>query len=448
MSGAVDEEPSTGGVSAAWGLWLTGLALFAASLALFLIGIESAREIYFDETWYVPTARAWLKTGEMLRQEHPPLGKLLIALGMWIFGDNPLGWRAMSALFGAITIVASWLWGLALFRDTTRALWVAATAFFSAVVFVQARIAMLDIFLMAFTSLALAFFTFSVKEIYRPERAFRYALAMGACLGLAGACKWSGFFLALGLLAIRLLIGLMRLWKVRFADPRVEDFYSPEPSPAWTPAKTYLAFVVAPFAAYFVCYLPQMIHAGTISEFAASHRRMYEIMSGHSDTHPYMSLWYSWPAMLRPVWYLFEVPGHDSALWSTANPAAAIDGLANPVVVFAGEAAILWALARWIVRREMNAMIITVGFLSQYLPWAANPKGLEFFYYYFPSILCLSPALGLALFREGGLARNWPALSFLALAGAAFVYFLPILVAGIGVTPEAFAARMWFSTWR
>ena len=43
--------------------------------------------------------------------------------------------------------------------------------------------------------------------------------------------------------------------------------------------------------AYFLAYLPQMIRAGSIVEFFAAQRRMIEIMTGVSATHPYSSLW-------------------------------------------------------------------------------------------------------------------------------------------------------------
>ncbi|MBV8473475.1 MAG: phospholipid carrier-dependent glycosyltransferase, partial [Hyphomicrobiales bacterium] len=107
-------------------LALWSLLVFAASLGLFLWGLAAARDIYFDETWYVATARTLIKTGEMLHQEHPPLGKLLIACSIWLFGDDPLGWRAMSALFGALTLVGALLWSFALLRDLKQALWACA----------------------------------------------------------------------------------------------------------------------------------------------------------------------------------------------------------------------------------------------------------------------------------------------------------------------------------
>ena len=52
---------------------------------------------------------------------------------------------------------------------------------------IQSRVAMLDIFLMAFGTAALAFFTFSLKERTSPRRAFILATLSGVCLGLASA---------------------------------------------------------------------------------------------------------------------------------------------------------------------------------------------------------------------------------------------------------------------
>ena len=423
-----------------------GLIVFAVSLVVFLAGISAAKDIYFDETWYVPTAREWLKSGEILHQEHPPLAKFLIATGMAIFGDNPFGWRFMSAVFGALTVLGVMLWTFALLESLPAALWVAVVTVLDGVVFVQARIAMLDIFLLAFTAFALFFFTFSLKTKAQVIGDMCVILT-GLCLGFAGACKWSGWFLAYGLISFVLLNGLLSQWRVRFENPSPTDFYLPDSLYAWRPANAVVGFGLAPFSAYLLSYLPQIIHAGSLFEFYATHKRMIEIMSGHSPDHPYMSLWYSWPLMLRPIWYLFEAPGPNAAEWSAEHPAHAIVGMANPAVLFFGELAVLLAVARWIGRRELAPAIVLVAFFSQFLPWALNPKGLEFFYYFYPSIVCLGPALGLALFSENRAGRALPLL-LLAICFASFVFFLPVWAAGIGVSPDAFNARMWLTSWR
>jgi dolichyl-phosphate-mannose--protein O-mannosyl transferase len=147
--------------------------------------------------------------------------------------------------------------------------------------------------------------------------------------------------------------------------------------------------------------------------------------------------------MKRPVWYYFFIPG---GVWSH-NPASAVVALVNPVVLVAGEAAILIAIHRWIARRDLDSMIVAVGFLSQYLPWLLNPKGLEFSFYFFPSVMCLAPALALVVFRGVGSWRRWAAVGVPLLAAATFLFFLPVLAGGIGVDAKGYYARMWLKSW-
>ena len=431
------------------GAALAGLAIFIGALVFFRWGLATPSDVYFDETWYVPAARALLKNGEILRPEHPPLAKMLIEAGMALSGDNPIGWRTMSALAGAVTLLAVFAWSCAMFRNTVQALFATAVTLCDGVLYVQSRIAMLDIFLMAFGALALAFFTFAFLERGSRRVALLHSILGGLCLGLATACKLSGLFLWAGLIAVLLLIGLMRLWRVRFEEPRAEDFYLSPQWPAIGAGEAVVAYVAAPVLAYFLTYLPQIIRAGSVVEFFAAQRRMIDIMTGVSATHPYASLWYTWPAMTRPVWALFQVVGGGAAsAWSAQHPAQSIVGLANPFVFYPGEIAILFCLWLWIARRDGAGMIVAVAFFAQYLPWAVNPKGLEFFYYYFPSILCLGPALALVFFRSGTKPHYGLATGFLIVAALAFAFYLPVYSAQFPVDPDGFAARIWFDGWR
>src|SRR3984957_14966531 len=129
---------------------------FAAHFAL-LAGVTAPNKFYFDEVHYVPAARQMLsadKSGPQLNPMHPPLAKQLIALSIDVFGDTPLGWRYGSVLFGALAIVGVYLCGLALFGVQSAAVAAAMIAFFNQMVFVQSRIAMLDIFALTFALFA------------------------------------------------------------------------------------------------------------------------------------------------------------------------------------------------------------------------------------------------------------------------------------------------------
>src|SRR4249920_930898 len=140
---------------------ITGAVLFVLAHFAMLIGVTTPEKFYFDEVHYVPAARQMLEPlmpQQMLNPMHPPLAKQLIALSIHSFGDGPLGWRYPGVLFGSLAIVAVYLCGLALFAAQGPALASALLAFFNQMVFVQSRIAMLDIFALAFGLLAITAF--------------------------------------------------------------------------------------------------------------------------------------------------------------------------------------------------------------------------------------------------------------------------------------------------
>ncbi|MCS7117299.1 MAG: glycosyltransferase family 39 protein [Thaumarchaeota archaeon] len=57
----------------------------------------------FDEAHYVPAVRKMM-SGEAANNEHPPLTKFLMMLGVMAFGDNPIGWRVASILTGSASV--------------------------------------------------------------------------------------------------------------------------------------------------------------------------------------------------------------------------------------------------------------------------------------------------------------------------------------------------------
>ena len=63
----------------------------AIAFCLFSAGIGNPATTYYDEDFYVPAARAFLGNGTYFNLSSPPLGKLLIAIGIRVAGDNPLG---------------------------------------------------------------------------------------------------------------------------------------------------------------------------------------------------------------------------------------------------------------------------------------------------------------------------------------------------------------------
>ena len=129
----------------------------------------------------------------------------------------------MSALFGAATILAMFLWALALFEEIKPALWTAALTALNQIIYVQARIAMLDVFMFAFLTFGLAAFTYAMKTSSR-LRANLAIVAMGIFFGLAGACKISGFFTLVGLAPLAIFVYAAKRRRQNDPGPGAPDF--------------------------------------------------------------------------------------------------------------------------------------------------------------------------------------------------------------------------------
>lgn len=127
---------------------MIAVAIFLVAHLALLIGLTTPEKFVFDEVHYVPAARQMLAPAvsqSMLNPMHPPLAKELIALSIAAFGDSALGWRYPATLFGALAIVAIYLCGLALFAAQGPAIAAALIAACNQMLYVQARVAMLDI---------------------------------------------------------------------------------------------------------------------------------------------------------------------------------------------------------------------------------------------------------------------------------------------------------------
>lgn len=412
--------------------------VFAVALTLFLVRIDVPNHPYFDEVHYVPAAREMVAAAHRptLNREHPPLGKALIAAGIAVFGDNPFGWRVMSAAFGALTLTLLYLWALALFADPAPALWATIIGLADQFLYVQSRIAMLDVFVAGFVFAAFAAFTATWRE---GANVRWLMLTTTICLGLAAACKWSAL-LAAGLwFAIVVIVAILRQWRARFDAPNINDWFR---SDLWADmrARDWFACALAPAFVYVITFIP--VVGWSLPEFL--HRQVdmwHDLATLSVASHPYASAWTSWPVLARPIWYLFEP--------APASPGAfmAVVCLGNPVVFWAGIPALFACLIAFIRTRDRAGFLICVCYAGLYLGWALVPRGLGFLYYYFPAGLVVGPALAFAFYRTA-LVR-FPLLRWLYLVAAlaCFAYFLPITSAPMTVTIPTYKQLMWFASW-
>ena len=205
----------------------------------------------------------------MLNPMHPPLAKQLIALSIRSFGDGPLGWRYPGVLFGALAIVAVYLCGLALFERRGPAVAAALLAFFNQMVFVQSRIAMLDIFALAFGLLGIAAFMHGFRK---PRPQVSFALS-GLAFGLSAACKWSGLFALATCIVIVSAVRLMQGWRTQFADGNPRDWYRPELWPEFRYTHFAACFVLIPAIVYLASFVP--LYGASWADILEAQRRIF-----------------------------------------------------------------------------------------------------------------------------------------------------------------------------
>ncbi|MGE3684485.1 MAG: phospholipid carrier-dependent glycosyltransferase [Bdellovibrionales bacterium] len=402
------------------------------SESLFLFNLGFPKNYLFDETAYVPAAQQYLSMAQLLNREHPPLAKQIIALGMAVFGDIPHGWRIMSTIFGTLAIAAMYMWALVLFRRVSWAVWVSLVTLSNQMVYIQSRIAMLDIFVFAFLAWSLVALTASSDE--RLARRFRKKTIYfaGAMLGLAAACKWSA------LVPWAACAGLVALSRFLYAKSQMKS------SRPWTDIgwlDWFLAFAALPVTLYLMTYIPILFLRDGLfndwTEILNLHKKMWLDQTTLTTPHSHSGRWYEWPILSRPVWYLFEVEPGD------ASRVRAVFMLGNPWVLGTGVVALLYCIWDWCRSGRRDVFWIVMSFAIFYIPWAAIPKPVTFVYYYMPAAC----TLGLALLYVFSGLKAWVKWAYLVVAFAFFVYFFPISSA-ISIPAASYNHWMWFDSWR
>jgi len=179
---------------------------------------------------------------------------------------------------------------------------------------------------------------------------------------------------------------------------------------------------VIPIALYLASYVrwfggPTIPYGWSLVELT---QQMYWYHSSLTAPHPAGSPWWSWPLVLKPVyWYFGASGGGDNAYIYDAG---------NVVLFWAGLVAFGWCAVAAIRARSVPLAFVVFAGLVQYVAWI--PIGRVLFFYHFFTVLpfyLLALAAGLAYLWETGRARL--VIGYLAAAAAAFAYFYPFISA-------------------
>jgi len=305
-------------------------------------------------------------------------------------------------------------------------------------VFVQARIGMLDGFMAAFAMLGLAALLWAMRATTATQAWCRWIFG-AVLLGLAVAAKWAAapliVFAALGFVLLR-LHDAQRTGRSVFAALNAGG-HRHWPGLAAIPALLVLGAVSV--SAYFATFAPAFFYThdpltfGTLLPFQ---QRMYDRQTMPLPPHPYQSAWWSWPVMVRPIWYLYE---------RADDAQRGVLLIGNLAVLWGGLIAVVACLYAG-VRDSAPRLLAAAGlWIGSFAMWVLIPKKIGFFYYYYLPSIALCVALAVA-FDHFPAARRRGAL-FLGVVIAMFTVFYPVLSAAPLPGPGAFRYWTWSPTW-
>ncbi|OJX72589.1 phospholipid carrier-dependent glycosyltransferase [Leifsonia sp. 71-9] len=495
-----------------WGAPI-GVTLLAAVLRLWDLG--SPHALVFDETFYVKDAwslshlgyeGSWpdkadqqfaagntdIFTSSPSFVAHPPLGKWIIALGMAATGaGNSFGWRVSTAVVGILAVLVVFLIARALFTSTVIA---AIAGFLMAIdghAIVMSRVALLDNSVMFFGLLAfgcilldrrwhatrLAAAVSAARSAGRdpawgPVLWWRpWLIAAGILCGLCAGVKWSGFYFLAFFAVYTVVVDAVARRRAGLA------FYLSGAALKQGPA-TFVLMVPIAFVVYVSTWTGWIVtDGGYYRHWAESthmqwtglfswvplwaqnlwyyQTQMYNYSINLHVPHPYQSNPLTWLFMIRPtsMYYVGTTQGQGGCDVSSCS--AAITSLGNPLIWWAGAAAVFYLIYRLARYRDWRLGLILTGLAAGYLPWLLyiNRTIFQFYSIAFEPYLILGLAAAIAVVlgrrtdptprRRRGIA--WVTV-FLVASAVLSIFFWPIWT-GEQIPFWFWQMHMWLPSW-
>jgi hypothetical protein len=355
----------------------------------------------FDEVYFpVDAAKDLRQPAESYFDPEPPLAKLLMAPPIAFFGFNSWTWRLSTTIFGSLLVGLMYLVALRLRRDRFFALITALFICFDGLAFVESRTGVIDIIAIFFV--ALFYYAFLLHWQARTRAQWRTTLyVMAAIAGLAFAAKLTAvapLVVAAGLIIVRgispYLAGFIP-WLRRIAGPGRAETMLWRRAAGSRAILHYIAaglIALAVFGASFSRYetiphqdvyfftgcdpavsgLPgtpkdlnvPVMHVGSLTvpnpveaidnivQITAASLR-YHAEECHS--HPYSSLWLTWPVMEHPVLFYATSQPNNGAV-------AQITDMGNPAIWWLGILALLFCV--WRLTRGPNWWRLLVALIG------------------------------------------------------------------------------------
>jgi dolichyl-phosphate-mannose-protein mannosyltransferase len=487
------------------------LTLFAGVLRMWNLGHPDA--IVFDETYYVKDAWSqwnlgypsqwpdgaderfaagetdvWTGVGSFV--VHPPLGRILIGAGMVVFGaDSSFGWRVAVAVCGTASVLVLYLLARTLTRSSVFAALAAFLLAIDGLAIVLSRISLLDGMLTFFVLLA---FWFAAQDHRRhtdrlaalvAQRADGsrpawgpalwdrpWLFAAGAAAGAACAVKWSGVY-------VLAAIGVYAVVADAVARRRAGVALWPADAAFRQGPVSFVLLVPVAVGVYLMSWTGWLVTDGghlrhsvdaapatgvwawvplPLQNLWAYHRAMYDFHVGLSTPHGYQSPAWQWPLLIRPTsmyWHRDDLGTNGCGASSGCTDA--ISSIPNPLLWWAGVAAVIYLLVRFAMTRDWRLGLVLTGVAATYVPWLLYPERTIFQFYTVVMLPFLLLALVFALRdivrgRHPSPARRLAGLRlvvvFVVVATVVSVFWYPVWTAAT-VPYDFWRLHNWLPTW-
>ncbi len=318
--------------------------------------------------------------------EHPQLATAIIAVAIEIFGDNPLGWRLPSVLFGMIALAALY-W---LVRGAGGSRWLAVgvtgVASLDNLMLVQSRIGTLDIFLLAMMLIA--------GGLYVRGR----PLAAGVAMGVGMCMKEAGIYMLLVFALFEALRFLRAWWVDEDAGAWVRDNLLPSGVAIFSTAVTFLLLL------WILDLIVPGYDTGTKITYAGSpFTHFFHIVNYASElrAHPgepgIASTPFEWLLNEKAIPYaktVVEVKAGDKVI--SSHTPYFFQGLMNPFIIFLAVPAMIACVSRWWRTGDRLALLAVAWFVGTFAPAVFESYALNrisYLYY----MLIIMPAIYVAV---------------------------------------------------
>lgn len=366
-------------------------------LRTYRIDYAEGRAIFDEKAYYLEAARSYLQNRDDPNIEHPPLGKMFIAAGIKVLGDNPYGWRVPSLIFalagiGLIYVLAKELFGGSFIPAVSSILLSLDNMYF-----IYSRLAVMEMILLVFMLATIIF----LWRYYKNGTVTNLIL-LSVFFGLSFATKWTS---ALILPAIA-IIAYRR---------------------GGTKNLTISLIVTLSTASliYMLSYLPYILRH-SFWQFIALQQTIVLFWERFGQKTQYSIVGYflnhvtSW--LFNPSW------DYDLRLEGSSSRVGVINAMFNPIIYWTSIYFVFKSVKE--IRRTLNPMILLLTSLVilNFVPWFFV-KRIQYLYYLLPILpyLYILTSFYLRETYRKDTDGKYKTVWLITTAAAVFLFFYPMI---------------------